>query len=110
MAKGGFLAEMLASKNTSTDTGFLLKFIYYAYFAIPIATAYWFFLTSVLVGLAIMAIAPMLGFLVSSDVLESNRAISASIAFIISILVTTLLYHLGLLPTLLAPVKMLLNL
>jgi hypothetical protein len=40
MSKGGFLTEMLASRQASSDYGFLWRYVYYMYVGLPLLVTY----------------------------------------------------------------------
>lgn len=111
MTKGGFLAEVLASRKSTSDVGYLSKFLYYAYIAIPLATIYWAFITGILL-LLIFGIIRVV-FPEFSDKLlnfEDDYPIAGRVIVVgLTAMISVMYYHLGLLGTLLVPVKMLLN-
>jgi len=118
MAKGGFLMEMLASKNATTDLGFLWRFYYYSLVGVPLLIIYYMlymllmiYITSGLkraLGLTLIDLQ-----LTSLDDLTSMSSQLSAISWpdyllsvAISLTVPLALYHFNLLPILLAPVKL----
>jgi hypothetical protein len=108
MARGGFLVEMLASKNASTDISFLWRFLYYTYIALPLLVVYF------LVYLAVMAylvtsVKRLLGMVVPSSLthLSPSDVVTSVLA---SMAVAVTLFHFGVLPYLFVPVKLLTSL
>ena len=111
MSKGGFLAEMLASKTAKSDVGYLTKVLYYAYIALPLALFYWTFVTVLLMLPLVMVVDLVMGKTVGTtlkDFMNSGTYTTALVTIGMSALLSVILYHTGFLRTLLVPVRMLL--
>jgi hypothetical protein len=107
MAKGGFLVEMLASKNATTDMSFLWRFLYYTYVALPLLVVYLMvylavmsYVVSYVKGLLGMTVPSSLAQLGPSDVIGT---------VLTSMGVAVVLFHFRVLPYLFVPVKLLIS-
>jgi hypothetical protein len=107
MAKGGFLAEMLASKNATTDMSFLWRFLYYTYVALPLLVAY-FLLYLAAMGVVVRYVKGLLGMAVPTS-LDSIGLSDVLISLLASVGVAVALFHFKILPILVVPVKLLIS-
>jgi hypothetical protein len=107
MAKGGFLVEMLASKNATTDMSFLWRFLYYTYIALPLLVVY-FLLYLAAMGFVVRYVKGLLGMAVPSS-LGSLSPSDVVISLLASVGVAVVLFHFRILPILFVPVKLLIS-
>jgi len=100
MAKGGFLAEMLASRNATSDSKYLWHYLYYIYIGIPLLFTYW--------GIYLYVWYTIVGMLYKALGLEKLRTpwLHTLLTVALSLGFTTALYHYKVLPYLFVPVKM----
>ena len=107
MAKGGFLVEMLASKNAATDLGYLWRFLYYMYIALPLLVLY-FVLYSVALAYLLNYLRSLVGLSATTDVKTMTwQEWAQTVGF--SMLFSVALFHFRILPILFVPVHILTN-
>jgi hypothetical protein len=105
MAKGGFLVEMLASKNASTDLGYLWRFLYYMYVALPLLVLY-FILYSVALAYLLNYLRSLVGISQTTGVTNMTwQEWAQTVGF--GMLFSVLLFHFRVLPILFIPVQIL---
>lgn len=105
MAKGGFLVEMLASKNASTDLGYLWRVLYYMYVALPLLVLY-FILYSVALKYLLDYLKSLVG--ISPPLPSFHMTLqewAQTVGF--GMLFSVLLFHFRILPILFIPVQIL---
>jgi len=107
MPKGGFLSEMLASKNAHSDVSFLWRYLYYMYIGIPLLVIYFLLYQAVCV-MVVGSVQSLLGLSVPhgfSDIslLHLLALAAVNLGFIVA------LYHFKILPYLFVPVKMVIS-
>lgn len=102
MTKGGFLAEMLASKHAAgSDTKFLWRYLYYIYIGLPLLVSYYFIYVYV-IGLITETAYSLLGI----GRLSRYSLLHLGLTIALSLGVAVALFHFHLLPVLFAPVKL----
>ena len=107
MAKGGFLVEMLASKNASTDLGYLWRFLYYMYIALPLLVLY-FVLYSVALSYLLNYLRSLVGISPTTGVTTMTwQEWAQTVGF--GMLFSVALFHFRILPLLFIPVHILTN-
>ena len=107
MAKGGFLVEMLASKNASTDLGYLWRFLYYMYIALPLLVMY-FVLYSVALAYLLNYLRSLVGISPTTSAMTMTwQEWAQTVAF--GVLLSVVLFHFRILPILFVPVHILTN-
>ena len=104
MSKGGFITEMLASKHAMTDVGFLWRYMYYMYVALPLLVAYFLVYQYCFVVL-LDYIKRILGLPVGDMLHRSWMDFAGVVA--INLGVVLALFHFKILPVLFVPVRVL---
>jgi hypothetical protein len=107
MTKGGFLVEMLASKNATTDMSFLWRFLYYTYVALPLLVVY-FLLYLAAMGVVVRYVKGVLGMVVPTGIRDVSPS-DVLISVLASMGVAVVLFHFRVLPILFVPVKLLIS-
>ena len=104
MAKGGFVTEMLASKHAVSDVGFLWRYMYYMYVALPLLVVY-FLIYQYCFVLILDYAKGVFGLPVGGMLSRSWTDFAGVLA--INLAVVLALYHFKILPVLFVPVRML---
>ena len=107
MTKGGFLVEMLASKNATTDTSFLWRFLYYTYIALPLLVVY-FLLYLTAMGFVVRYVKGLLGMVVPTGI-QDVTPFDVLLSVVASMGVAVVLFHFRVLPIVFLPVKLLIS-
>jgi ABC-type microcin C transport system permease subunit YejE len=105
MPKGGFVIEMLSSKNATTDVGYLWRVLYYTYIALPLLVIY-FALYSAAMAFVLGSIKGLFGMKTDlSSMTPQDWLISAGMGLLFSVV----LFHFRILPILFIPVNLILS-
>ena len=105
MAKGGFVLEMMASKNAVTDLGYLWRLLYYMYVALPLLVLY-FIVYSLALAYLLNYIKSLVGLNVNADVKTMSwQEWAMAVGF--GLLFSVVLFHFRILPILFVPVRLL---
>jgi hypothetical protein len=107
MAKGGFLLEMMASKNATNSTNFLWRYLYYMYIGLPLLVVY-FILFQVGCAYIVLEIQDMLG-LKRPNSFEEITTLNWIALAVVNLGFTVALYHFRVLPILFIPVHIILS-
>ena len=102
MAKGGFINEMLASKNATSDMGFLWRYLYYMYVGLPLIVVY--FSLYLYVSYVVISMIENLVGLGPGGYFSNFPAAKWLLLVVVNLGFTVALYHFKLLPILFAPV------
>jgi hypothetical protein len=108
MAKGGFMLELLASKHAVSDVDFIWRYLYYMYIAFPLLAVY-LVIYSLIIGVIFAGLYKMLGLTLPTTVTFDIKSEQYLQYVGLHLLISVALFHFGLLPYLLYPVKVLLS-